>query len=288
MNRLPCDLIQDLLPLYHDGVTSETTARAVETHLETCPACRAEYETLAASLPTAFSRDEEDPKSLFRKTIKAWRRRHDGYSLVVFLLIACLLLVGGNYLLHGDFVPVSKAQVKEVRVYPYEDADGNQNIFVLYVLPSYSSLSLNSQLSKLGSERIMEYRPAHAPLAKDATDLHGWDVYCEIITEPNIDKIKVCGKTVWTAEDPVPADIPPYVYACDAHLDRSEEIPVWPSTLLLDPLTYYAWNFNYLGFQAPDGRVTLWSLDGDLLYDSIPTPRELFLHHVGWLPYSDP
>jgi len=36
-----CDIIQDLLPLYCDGVCSDETARAVEEHLAACPACRA-------------------------------------------------------------------------------------------------------------------------------------------------------------------------------------------------------------------------------------------------------
>ena len=37
---MKCSIIQDLLPLYVDGVVSEDTAQAVEEHLETCEACR--------------------------------------------------------------------------------------------------------------------------------------------------------------------------------------------------------------------------------------------------------
>ncbi len=35
-----CEIIQDLLPLYCDGVCSAETIRAVEAHLASCPACR--------------------------------------------------------------------------------------------------------------------------------------------------------------------------------------------------------------------------------------------------------
>jgi len=37
--RLPCDLIQDLLPLYHDEVCSPDSCTLVEAHLSECPAC---------------------------------------------------------------------------------------------------------------------------------------------------------------------------------------------------------------------------------------------------------
>ena len=41
-----CNIIQDLLPLYRDGVCSSESVRAVEEHLETCAACRTVYEEM--------------------------------------------------------------------------------------------------------------------------------------------------------------------------------------------------------------------------------------------------
>ena len=288
MSRLSCDLIQDLLPLYHDGVTTDATARAVSEHLKTCPACQAELDALTTPLPPTSTSSEEDPKALFRKTIKTWRRRYDGYFLVIFLLIAALFCLGGYFLLHGEVIPFTKDQIRETRVYPYEDADGNRKIFLLYALPTYTGSSrLNPQLSLLGSQRVMEYRPTHTLLAKDITDEEGWSVHCAVITESDVDQIKVCGKTVWTAGDPPPAAIPAYVYAGDAHLTLSQRASSVPSTPLT-PLTRWVRTFNYLGFQDPDGHLTLWDLDGSLLYDGTPTPEELFLHYVHRLPYSEP
>lgn len=46
-SNLPCEVIKDLLPLYHDGVCSEESRKLVEEHLATCPACKEEYETLS-------------------------------------------------------------------------------------------------------------------------------------------------------------------------------------------------------------------------------------------------
>lgn len=37
--KLPCEMVQDLLPLYHDGVCSEVSNTLVGAHLETCEDC---------------------------------------------------------------------------------------------------------------------------------------------------------------------------------------------------------------------------------------------------------
>ncbi len=48
-----CGIIQDLLPLYHDGVCSPESRAAVEAHLRECPACREALEAMDAPLPPA-------------------------------------------------------------------------------------------------------------------------------------------------------------------------------------------------------------------------------------------
>ena len=53
MDRLDHDIVQDLLPLYHDGVCSEKSRAAVEEHLKTCETCRAALAAMDAPLPGA-------------------------------------------------------------------------------------------------------------------------------------------------------------------------------------------------------------------------------------------
>ena len=48
---MDCNIIQDLLPLYHDGACSETSCRAVEEHLGNCEDCRRVLAEMAAPLP---------------------------------------------------------------------------------------------------------------------------------------------------------------------------------------------------------------------------------------------
>ena len=46
-----CDIIQDLLPLYHDGVCSAASQAAVKEHLASCKTCREALSALDAPLP---------------------------------------------------------------------------------------------------------------------------------------------------------------------------------------------------------------------------------------------
>lgn len=50
--KYPCDLIKDLLPLYHDGVCSADSAATVEAHLKECASCQAYYQAMCSTEAT--------------------------------------------------------------------------------------------------------------------------------------------------------------------------------------------------------------------------------------------
>lgn len=71
--KYPCNIILDLLPLYHDRVCSQESADAVNEHLNECKSCQAYYENLQTSysLPMEHSiREEEMQKAASLKAIK--------------------------------------------------------------------------------------------------------------------------------------------------------------------------------------------------------------------------
>ena len=43
---LPCDIVQDLLPSYVDGILSDTSTCAVAKHLQSCKACHDMYDDM--------------------------------------------------------------------------------------------------------------------------------------------------------------------------------------------------------------------------------------------------
>ena len=84
-NDLTCAVVRDLLPSYVEGLTSEETNRAVESHLSACPDCMARKNAMMA--PAEPEAAEQSREVDYLKTVK----RKSGRRVV--LAIACTLAV---------------------------------------------------------------------------------------------------------------------------------------------------------------------------------------------------
>ena len=73
MDRLDHDIVQDLLPLYHDGVCSEKSRAAVEEHLQSCEDCRAALAAMDAPLPGA-EKEAADDAAAVKKISSEWKK----------------------------------------------------------------------------------------------------------------------------------------------------------------------------------------------------------------------
>ncbi|KXL51877.1 hypothetical protein CLNEO_27350 [Anaerotignum neopropionicum] len=52
---LKCDIVKDLVALYHDGLASEVSEAAVEDHLKGCKSCRDYYKQYRLSAPVPIN-----------------------------------------------------------------------------------------------------------------------------------------------------------------------------------------------------------------------------------------
>ena len=88
MMDISCEIVRDLLPLYHDGVCSPESRAAVEEHLKNCPACRAELEKFGGG-----SKEENmDEAKLIAGTAKAWKKNKAAAffkGAMIVALLAC-------------------------------------------------------------------------------------------------------------------------------------------------------------------------------------------------------
>ncbi len=95
--RLPCEIVQDLLPLYEDELCSPTSEAAVEEHLRDCPHCRAQAERVRnfvqPELPEQVRCEERAVVRSFRKVRRRW-----AVSLLAMLLVLPVLLLTVNQL----------------------------------------------------------------------------------------------------------------------------------------------------------------------------------------------
>ena len=87
--KYPCSLIQDLLPLYHDGVCSEESSKIIENHLSECSSCKDYYNSLCEAdeiFTVPQNAELEMKKAASFRSIK--RRMRKKQILVVVLAFA--------------------------------------------------------------------------------------------------------------------------------------------------------------------------------------------------------
>ena len=96
MDRLDHDIVQDLLPLYHDNVCSERSRAAVEEHLRTCEDCRAALKAMDAPLPEGEKTAAEDAAAVkkFSREWKKGKRRARIIGVLAAIVVCAAAAVG--------------------------------------------------------------------------------------------------------------------------------------------------------------------------------------------------
>ena len=93
-DRIPCDMIQDLLPLYVDGLTHETTTQEIERQLQQCSRCRESHEQMKGSLGARKEelRQETDREIRYLRKLKRKNIRNIAAGIGVAVLVMALIL----------------------------------------------------------------------------------------------------------------------------------------------------------------------------------------------------
>lgn len=109
--RFPCKLIQDLLPLYIDGICSEDSRTAVEAHLEECEKCKKYYEAMH-TMEQNVRGDARDMKlENGLKNLKSRiNRRTMKITLSAIALVLCMA-IGGHLLLEAPLKTLKPGDV---------------------------------------------------------------------------------------------------------------------------------------------------------------------------------
>ena len=101
--KIPCEIIRDLMPLYLDGLTNEVSGREIERHMEECGECRERFQRLQININTqgAEKRSERKNEIDYLKKVKKSARGKAAVSIVavlafVFLAVFLKLYVIGS------------------------------------------------------------------------------------------------------------------------------------------------------------------------------------------------
>ena len=161
--KLSCNIVQDLLPLYEDGLCSEESRTSIEEHLKECQECREFLENMREFLEPDIaeiivSNEEQIVAKSFRKVRRRWRT-----SLVAMLLILPMLVMSVNQirgigicftnaddiLLVGRYVrALEKGDYEKVASYMDYEHEYQQVL---------SHLKLKLKNSDLGQEKYQEF-----------------------------------------------------------------------------------------------------------------------------------
>lgn len=89
MMKNNCEIVQDLLPMYVEGLTSESSNQFVEEHIDSCPECLNYYKTIKEDLPleeTSYSHAEIEDQELIKDIKQRIKNRTFIVALVGILI----------------------------------------------------------------------------------------------------------------------------------------------------------------------------------------------------------
>lgn len=97
MNKISCNVIGDLLPLYVDGAVSEDTKKLVEEHLAECADCKKAAEEMGKELVLPVHETVRAAETSFlQKMKKTWQKRRIRTAVISVAVTAGVIL--GSYM----------------------------------------------------------------------------------------------------------------------------------------------------------------------------------------------
>ena len=107
--ELPCAIVEDLLPAYVEGLTSEETRAAVEAHLASCPACAAKRAAMGAEAEPEVEQTETAREVDYLKTVRRRGRRRVMLAVLATLLVLTAGFAAKVFLIGSPLDPAGTA-----------------------------------------------------------------------------------------------------------------------------------------------------------------------------------
>ena len=194
--KVTCDVIRDLLPLYHDGICAPDSRALVEEHLERCEVCREELAAMDEDMTIPHPAPEAEAMKKLNKAWKRVKRKSLAKGLMAAALILALL-VGGFFSVfsfcrmegghsmsptieHGDRCLVNKMdrdfQRGDILCVPLDIAGGVKDMVRLVGLPGDTVtvengvVTVNGEIFHTGSGDV-------DPMDMDGPVTLGWNQY---------------------------------------------------------------------------------------------------------------
>lgn len=89
---MKCNIVEDLLPNYIDGLTNEETNADIKKHLDGCSNCRTAYEEMLAAIPEEVPPEEKNID--FLKNLKKRMLRRN----IIIAVSTCIMILAGFFI----------------------------------------------------------------------------------------------------------------------------------------------------------------------------------------------
>lgn len=119
--KLPCYLVRELLPLYHDKVLGEQAAADVKEHLDTCADCRAALDALDAGTGAeqALAAEQQQTEAAALRKVKSVLRKKQwvpAVAVAVAIFAALFVLSRVRYTLQAETRSLEPEEIRSVEV----------------------------------------------------------------------------------------------------------------------------------------------------------------------------
>lgn len=172
---LPCDIVQDLLPSYVDGILSDTSTCAVAKHLQSCKTCHDMYDDMATDELRQDNTDQQEKEIDYLKKVRSKTKHFTLAAILIAVLLAAsgtavyFLIFSGEYILNSVkySLQVSSNSLKIEGILPDDFTTGTQKIeekdgVVSLTLPAkrktFFSFHKNYEVSYSAKATIREVR----------------------------------------------------------------------------------------------------------------------------------
>lgn len=246
---LPCEVVQDLLPLYVDEAASDKTKEMVKIHLEFCENCNKDYRKMEQGKDLQKGVLQTSEKfQFFKNRIRKEKRK----SVMITTVLVCLIMLLFFYIaIEIPVIPVSDEEFLISKVYLIENEE-DIKFFIVYNGVYYDGKShylLKAEEKTAGNlELSFQYKRTIASFKKLRAMGNSIE---EISLESLPDTVTFAGKKIWSKEINLNDTIPEYIKAYASHDWKSVEC-----------------NQNDITIEFQNGEKITWDWDGNLLYHS--------------------
>ena len=249
--KIDCNIIVDLLPLYHDNVVSEETKIAIDEHLANCEKCKREYQLISEELPKVSPNSTKDKFSQMVKKQKLKRT----LSIFISIILGCGVTIGGIHVLTKEPLrAVPSDEIEVLQAYVAETTNG-QEVFVWYNAPAYSgNTKISSEVSNEGKLRYDIIQ--EVALLAEPQENFGINESVDSFSLENqygeVEEIYFNDNLIWSLEENADDEIPTYA---NEFLNYG-----WSSRSII-----HDYEQGVFGIGKGDEDMVYWDLDGNVI-----------------------